>query len=65
MYTKEALIIAGIVFGFVAFMHLLRLILKVEIIIAGKIVPMWASIIGFIFPLALSFWMFMANGGLG
>ena len=63
-YPYHALIIAGIIFAFVAFMHLLRLIYKSKITIAGKIIPMWISGIGFIFPLLLSIWMFIASCSL-
>ncbi len=53
-----ALKVAGIIFLLVAIMHLLRVILNTEIIIAGFIVPVWASIFGFIIPLLLALWMF-------
>ncbi len=62
MNTSIALVVAGIVFGFVAFMHLVRLFLKIEIIISGKLIPMWVSVVGFILPLSLSIWMFIASG---
>lgn len=61
MNAYPALIIAGIIFGIVALMHLLRLIFKAEVIIAGKKIPMWVSIAGFIIPFILSIWMIMAS----
>ena len=61
MHTAPALMVAGIVFGIVALMHLLRLIYKSEVMIAGRIIPMWVSIAGFVIPLILSIWMFMAS----
>lgn len=61
MNTTPALIVAGIIFGIVSLMHLLRLIFKSEVIIAGKTIPMWVSVIGFILPLLLSIWMFMES----
>ena len=61
MNASTALIVAGIVFGIVALMHLLRLIFQAEVVIAGKKIPMWASIAGFVIPLILSIWMFMAS----
>ena len=60
MDAHSALIVAGIIFGIVSLMHLLRLIYKSEIVIAGKIIPMWVSIAGCVVPLILSIWMFMA-----
>ncbi len=53
-----ALKVAGVIFLAVAIIHLLRLILKLEVIIAGHVVPIWFSIWWFIFTLALSLWMF-------
>lgn len=64
MSAHNALLVAGIIFCIVSFTHLLRLLFKFEIVIAGKKIPMWASIIGFFLPLCLSFWMFMASGSL-
>ena len=46
-----------IIFSFVAFMHLLRLIYKTEVVIGGKIIPLWVSIIGFLLPLSLAVWI--------
>jgi hypothetical protein len=53
-----ALKVSGVIFFVVAVVHLLRIILKVEAIIAGYVIPMWWSIFGFIIPLLLSLWMF-------
>jgi len=55
---NTALRVAGLIFFVAAIMHLLRLILKLEVIIAGYVVPVWFSALGFIFPLSLSIWMF-------
>jgi putative flippase GtrA len=61
MHKNNALVIAGIVFTIVSLVHLLRLYFHWEITFAGYIVPMWASIIGFIIPGMLSLWMFRAS----
>lgn len=53
-----ALQVAGVIFFLVAIVHLLRVMLKVEVIIGGYVFPMWFSILGFIVALALSLWMF-------
>jgi len=53
-----ALKVAGAIFLLVAIVHLLRLILNLEIVVAGFVIPMWTSIFGFIIPLVLSVWMF-------
>ncbi len=53
-----ALRVAGVIFLAVSIVHLLRVILKFEVIIAGYALPIWVSTLGFIFPLFLSLWMF-------
>lgn len=53
-----ALKVAGVIFLLVSIMHLLRVILKPEAMVAGFILPIWFSILGFIFTLLLSLWMF-------
>jgi hypothetical protein len=55
-----ALKVAGIVFFMVAMAHLLRSMLRFEIIIGGYALPVWYSLVGFIIPLLLSIWMFKA-----
>jgi len=55
---NTALKVSGVIFLLVSIMHLLRVILKSEVIIAGVILPIWSSIVGFIFALLLSLWMF-------
>jgi len=58
-----ALKVAGAIFFVVASIHLLRLFLKFDVIIAGYVVPIWFSILGFIFLLVLSLWMFKISSG--
>ena len=52
-----ALKVAGAIFLVVALLHLLRVIFSIEVIVAGFIAPMWLSMFGFIFALALALWM--------
>lgn len=61
MDAHSALIVASIIFGIVALMHLLRLVYKIDIVIAGKSMPLWTSVLGFIIPLLLAIWMFMVS----
>lgn len=61
MNKNNALVVAGIVFGVVSLMHLLRLYFKWEITFSGHILPMWVSVIGFIITMILSIWMFKAR----
>lgn len=58
---NTALMIAGIVFGVVALVHLLRLAYMVEIVIGGYVVPMWASALGFVVATVFSIIMLMAR----
>jgi hypothetical protein len=51
--------VAGIVFALVAIMHLLRLFYKTNIIISGRMIPLWISGVGFIISAILSVWMFL------
>ncbi|EKD54321.1 MAG: hypothetical protein ACD_60C00094G0001 [uncultured bacterium] len=60
---NTALIVAGIVFGLVALVHILRLVLKFDVIIAGKPIPMWGSVVGLVISLILMLWMFSASTG--
>ena len=53
-----ALKVAGVIFFLMAFVHLLRVILKVEITIGDMILPIWASAFGFVVLLLLALWMF-------
>ncbi|HTZ10949.1 MAG TPA: hypothetical protein VMD04_01020 [Candidatus Margulisiibacteriota bacterium] len=56
-----ALKVAGVVFLLVALMHLLRLLLKMQIAVAGMHVRLIISLIGFVAALLLSIWMFAAS----
>jgi hypothetical protein len=58
---QSPLFVAGLVFGFVAFMHILRLIYRIPIRIATVTIPMWVSVIAFLVALLLSVWMMNAN----
>jgi len=55
-----ALFVAGIVFAIVAVIHILRLTIKFEVRVAGKVIPLWANWIGLVIAGGLSIWMFLA-----
>lgn len=58
MRSKDlALSIAGTIFGFVAILHLLRLVTGVSFIIADWLVPMWVNFMGFFATAILSGWL--------
>ena len=54
MAMKPAALLSTVLLGVVALAHLLRLVLRIEIIAAGKEMPMWVSVIGFLVPAALA-----------
>ena len=45
MNQKKYLLIVGTVFSIVAILHLLRLVFGWEVIIEGRLVPLWLSVI--------------------
>lgn len=55
--------IAIIVFSLVAILHLLRLIFGWEVIVNGITIPLWISVIGFIFSAGLAFLLWRENRG--
>jgi len=55
---KTALLTAGIIFLIVSILHLLRALSRTEVKIGNYIMPIWLSVLGFVFPLLLSLWMF-------
>lgn len=61
MSKNLALMIAGVIFGFISIMHLLRSIYSVQIVIANYVIPMWVSWFGFIIALILCVLMFKAR----
>lgn len=56
-----ALKVAGTVFLVVAIMHLLRVIFKVQVDIAGTNVCLSLSLVAFVVALILAIWMFTAS----
>lgn len=61
MSKNFALTIAGIIFGLVSLMHLLRILFSINIIIAGYVIPMWVSGVGCAIPFILCLLMFVAR----
>ena len=58
---NTALKVSAAIFLFIAAMHILRLVYKIEITAAGLVVPQWISIPAAIVFFALSFWMFKSS----
>ena len=51
---KSARWLAAVLLTLVALGHLLRLLFRTEVVVAGKVVPMWVSVPGILVPLALA-----------
>ena len=49
--------VSGLVFSIVAILHLIRFIKKWEVVVAGTVIPVNASLTGFIVAGLLAFWM--------
>jgi hypothetical protein len=49
--------VAGTIFGLLCLGHLLRLLTRAEVLIAGHPLPLWASVVGVLIAGGLSFWM--------
>lgn len=58
-----ALIVAGLVFLVISIMHMSRLLLRIEVRLNGRIVPLWLSVLGVLGPLLFAIWMFYAARG--
>jgi len=55
MSVKTFLRVSGVIFLVVAVVHLLRLVLKWEVILAGWPAPVWLSAVAFVIAAALAF----------
>jgi hypothetical protein len=49
--------VASVVFGLMAIAQLGRLVIRPEVLLAGYSMPLWPSVLAFIFLGALSLWM--------
>jgi len=54
------LYIAGMVFVLVAIAHIMRLLLEVEIVMSGWVLPLWVSVAGAVVPVILAWLCFRA-----
>ena len=49
--------VAAVIFGFVALVQLVRLVLRFEVMVEGHSVPLWPNAVAFVMAAGLSFWM--------
>ena len=52
-----ALRVACVVFALVSLLQLLRVVMGAEVSVNGHLVPLWASVVAFLFAGGLSVWM--------
>jgi len=55
---KPASLVAAILLGIVSIAHILRLVYHTEVIVGGRMVPMWVSTLGCVAAGALSILVF-------
>jgi len=57
---RTMLYIAGTIFLLVATAHVVRLLLEVEIVMSGWVLPLWVSVVGAVVPVILAWFCFRA-----
>lgn len=58
MSPRQYCVVSGILFGLVAFAHLVRIVSNAAVTVDGYEVPMYFSWFGVLVPAALAFWAF-------
>jgi hypothetical protein len=56
---KPASFVAALVLDLVAVAHLVRLLLHIEVVVSGRVVPMWVSGVGCVVAAVLSTLVFL------
>lgn len=49
--------IASVIFGLISIAHLIRLIIRPEVLVGGYLIPLWPSALAFLILGGLSLWM--------
>ena len=49
--------IAGVIFGLISIAHLIRLIIRLEVLAGGYLIPLWPSALAFLILGGLSLWL--------
>jgi len=49
--------VAGAIFALVCVAHVLRVVTRVDVFVAGHQMPIWSNIVGIVISGALSLWM--------
>ena len=59
---KPATMVTVLFLAMVAVAHLVRLVLRVEVIIGGTVMPLWVSVIACVVPAALAVALWWESG---
>ncbi len=57
--------IAAVVFAIIALGHLIRIILRLDFVVGGVVIPYWPSVVAFLVFAVLSILLWTANGSRG
>jgi hypothetical protein len=49
--------VAGTIFAMVCLAHLLRVVTRADVLIAGHQIPLWVNVVGVLIAGGMSFWM--------
>jgi hypothetical protein len=49
--------VAGTIFGLVCVAHVVRVVTRVDVLVAGHELPIWVNVVGAVISGVLSFWM--------
>jgi hypothetical protein len=61
---KLGLRVAGTIFGLVCIAHVLRVVTRADMVIAGYLLPLWASVIAAVIAGSMSVWMWKLTQGV-
>ncbi len=62
---RPAALLSGLFLLLVSVGHLFRLVLRVELVVDGIVLPMWPSVIAVLGPAALAVWLWRDQGHPG
>jgi hypothetical protein len=54
---KPAAMVAVVFLGLVSLAHVIRLVLQVEVLVGGAVIPIWVSLFGVFVPGGLAIWL--------
>ncbi|HNQ77136.1 MAG TPA: hypothetical protein PK747_05980 [Acidobacteriota bacterium] len=58
---KRSVVLAMIILTIVSLAHLLRVIFRLEVVVGGAEVPLWMSVVGFLFAGGIAAYLWFEN----